>query len=98
VFAIGTGAAWLPPHENPDVRAAFEASIADEPDARHITLGPGDPRQRLQAEELVVRLRLRPGLDEPTLQRTVARITERWAAAPAIAEGVDSMALQLVRD
>ena len=98
VFAVGTDAPWHPPYEDPAVRAAFDASIADEPDVRHLSLAAGDPRQRLQAEELVVRLRLRPGLDELTLQRTVARIAERWAASPQIAGGVDSMALQLVRD
>ncbi|HEY0248997.1 MAG TPA: SseB family protein [Gryllotalpicola sp.] len=95
VFALGTDAPWLPAYRDPAVRAAFEASVAEEPEVRGIELASGDPRYRLRAEELVVRLRLLPGLDRDGLQRLVARITERWAASPVIVNGVDSMALRL---
>ncbi|MCL2516457.1 MAG: SseB family protein, partial [Microbacteriaceae bacterium] len=54
VYALSTGAQWLPPHRDPAVIAAFDASIDDEPDAAAIRLESGDPRHRLQAPELVV--------------------------------------------
>lgn len=98
VFALGTGSPWLPPQDDPAVREAFEASIAEEPDAQRISLAGGDPRSRLQAEELVVRLRLRRGLTQDQLRDTVTRISGRWAASPVITGGVDSMTLQLVQD
>nr|WP_322785839.1 SseB family protein [Gryllotalpicola ginsengisoli] len=97
VYALGTDTEWIPAVDNPAVRAAFEASVAADPDAESVELAAGDPDQRLRAEELVVRLRLRAGLDRSGLQAAVARLTERWAADPAVANGVDSLALRLVR-
>jgi len=97
VYALATGESWLPPERNPAVAAAFDQSIADEPDALGIELAAGDPSRRLHGAELTVRLRLHDGLDRGALQLLTARLSERWAASREIANGVDSMALQLVR-
>jgi len=97
VYALATGEAWVPPHRDPAVQRAFDAAVADEPDALGVELIPADPAQRLQAAELAVRLRLRSGLDQQQLEQLTARLSERWAASAAIANGVDSLVLQLVR-
>jgi hypothetical protein len=98
VYALATGAAWQPPHRDPAIRAAFERAVAQEADAVGVELAAGDPAQRLRGAELAVRLSLRPGLDRGSLQRLVGRLSQSWAASPEIANGVDSMALQLVSD
>lgn len=96
VFALASGEAWVPPYRAEAVRAAFQDSIADEPAAIAVELADGDPQQRFAAEELVVSLALRPGLTQDELQPLVQRVTGRWAASPAIANGVDSMTVRLV--
>jgi len=97
VYALATGQPWAAPHAAPGIRHAFERALEAEPDALSVELLPGDPSHRLLAAELTVRLSLRAGLDADALEALVARLSERWAASPEIANGVDSLALQLVR-
>lgn len=97
VYALATGEPWAAPHSLPGIRHAFERALEAEPDALAVELLAGDPSQRLQAPELTVRLSVRAGLDFDALQALVARLSERWAASPAIAGGVDSLAVQVVR-
>jgi len=96
VFALSTDQQWAPPHRDPAVIAAFDASIAGEADALAVRLESGDPRHRLQAPELVVALAVRQGLDQPGVKALVARLSDRWATSPEIANGVDSMTLRLI--
>ncbi|AYG04553.1 SseB family protein [Gryllotalpicola protaetiae] len=98
VFALATGADWVAPYRAPAIRAAFERALSGESDAVGLELAAADPAQRLQAAELAVRLRLRAGLAPESLRQLVARLSERWAASPEIANGVDSLTLQLVSD
>jgi hypothetical protein len=97
VFALAQGEPWRSPERDPAVRAAFERSRADEADVLGLELIPGDPQHRMRAAELAIRLRLRDGLDQAALQALTSRLSSRWAASPAIATSVDSLALQLVR-
>jgi hypothetical protein len=97
VYALAAGEQWVAPHRSDGIRRAFELAIETEPDATGVALEAGDPTQRLRASELAVRLSLRPGLDPDELQRLIARLSERWAASPEIAGGVDSLTLQLVQ-
>lgn len=98
VFALASDRPWYPPHRDPTIERAFGESVAVEPEVRSIELAAGDPHQRLHGAELTVRLTLRPGLDAGELERLVRRLTERWAASAEIANGVDSMAVQLAKD
>lgn len=97
VYALATGAPWSAPYRDPAIRTAFEHALAGEPDALGVELISADPSQRLHAAELGVRLRLRAGLDQEALQRLVDRLSARWATSAEIANGVDSLAVQLVR-
>ena len=54
-------------------------------------LAPGDPDARLAGAELLVQLSVQDGLDKTELDAMVARLGERWAADPLIADRVDSI-------
>ena len=98
VYALATGEDWVAPYRDQAIRAAFERALSEEPDALGLELTAADPAQRLQSAELAVRLRLRAGLEPEALRQLVARLSARWGTTPEIANGVDSMTLQLVGD
>lgn len=95
VWAVGQGEPWLPAADDPEVRAAFERSIATEPLVHAVTLEPGDPAARLAGPELVVRLELAPGLTQRELDAVLARLARRWAADDVAATRVDSLTVRL---
>ena len=96
VWALAQGQPWLPSHRDPQVVAAFDASIGSELGVLGIELAPGDPGYRLAGEELVVRLVLATGLTSDELDAILSRLAQRWAADDAIATRVDSLRIQLV--
>lgn len=96
VWAIAREIPWLPSHRSDDVRAALEDSIRDEPAVRGVAVADGDPRARLSAPELEVRLRLAEGLDQAQLNAVLSRLSTAWAADERIATLVDSLSVKLV--
>lgn len=96
VWAIAQGTRWLPSDRDPEVLAAFRASIGPELGVHEVTLVPGDPASRLAGEELVVRLTLSAGLTREELDAILSRLAQRWAADDVIATRVDSLRVQLV--
>jgi hypothetical protein len=96
VWAIAQGTPWLPSDRDPEVLAAFRASIGSELGVHDVTLVPGDPTSRLAGEELVVRLALAAGLTREELDAILSRLAQRWAADDVIATRVDSLRVQLV--
>ncbi|GIT80018.1 hypothetical protein LLS1_16870 [Leifsonia sp. LS1] len=96
VWAVARGERWLPSHRDPEVSAAFDASIATELGVHAVRLDAGDPDHRLRGEELVVRLALATGLTREELDVILARLAQRWAADDVIATRVDSLRVQLV--
>jgi hypothetical protein len=97
VWALAQAQAWRPPATDPEVGAAFDASIADESAVAGIRLLEGDPDARLAAPELLVVLALVPGLDQPALQSLVGRLQQRWAGDRVITERVDSLGVRLTK-
>ncbi|WP_307807330.1 SseB family protein [Naasia sp. SYSU D00948] len=95
VWALGRGLPWRPAAGDPEVQAAF-AEGAGEPAVRGVRLDAGDPAATLAGPELVVELSLVDGLDRTGLDALLARIGERWASSPVIAERVDSLAVRVV--
>ena len=93
--AMALGTRVLPAWADPEVRAAFRASIEGEAAILEVVLLPGDPEARLLAPETEVVLSVAAGLDRETLQRLVAVLQQRWAASEAIAERVDSLRVVL---
>ncbi|MGN7798435.1 SseB family protein [Leifsonia sp. 22587] len=96
VWAVAQGTRWLPSDRDPEVEAAFRASIGSELGVHDVELVSGDPQSRLAGEELVVRLALAAGLTREELDAILARLAQRWAADDVIATRVDSLRVQLV--
>lgn len=95
LWSVAQERPWAPPHMDASVRERFAASVTDEPAVAELALDAGDPQSRLAGPELVVRLALRPGLDQAALDALLGRLQQRWAVDEVIAERVDSMALRL---
>ncbi|TXK19858.1 SseB family protein [Homoserinibacter sp. GY 40078] len=92
--ALATGESWTPAYEDPQVGAAFGASIAAEPAVEAIALAPGDPESRLTGPEVVVVLRLAASDDEERAA-LLGRLQAAWSSDATIAERVDSIAIRL---
>ncbi|WP_420370380.1 SseB family protein [Curtobacterium sp. L1-20] len=97
VWALGQDLPWTPCFEDPEVAAAFAASVDDEAAVARVELAPGDPLGRFAGAELTVGLALHPGLDQSQVQALVGRLQQRWTADPVIADRVDSMRVALRR-
>ena len=95
LWAIAQSEPWLPAHLDPEVFAAFSASIGSELGVHDVSLRSGDPDARLAGEDLVVRLELAQGLIQEELDAVLARLAKRWAADDVIATRVDSLRVQL---
>jgi hypothetical protein len=92
VWAIGQSRDWTPSYLDPEVLAAFEG-IGD-PRVRSVSVSAGDRVQR-DGPELMVRLRLVPGLDRAALDDLLARLRLAWSENAIIAERVDSLGVKL---
>jgi len=95
VWAIAQGLAWRPSWQDPEVGAALHRSVAEEPDVLALDAAAGDPGARLAGPELLVRLRLRPGLDEQAVTTLVGRLGERWTADEIVRDRVDSLGIRI---
>jgi hypothetical protein len=95
LWAIAQSQPWLPAHLDPEVFAAFTASIGSELGVHDVSLRSGDPDARLAGEDIVVRLELAQGLTREELDAVLARLAQRWAADDVIATRVDSLRVQL---
>ncbi|WP_053383566.1 SseB family protein [Leucobacter celer] len=94
--AMALGESVLPAWADPEVIAAFRASVSGDPRIARITLAPGDPEARLLAPETDVVLGLVPGLDRESLQELVTAAQQSWAVDATIAGRVDSLRVRPV--
>lgn len=98
--AMALGERPTPAWADPEVLAAFRDAAggigAEAAGLRDLALVPADPEARLLAPEVDAVLWLAPGLDRAGLQALIARLQERWAASPVIAERVDSLRVRPV--
>lgn len=97
LWAIARSEPWVPGDRSPAVAAAVASSLEGERSVVAHRLGPGDPSARLTGPEVVVRLTLRPRLDDDGLRAMLARVQRSWAESPIIAAQVDSLAVILER-
>lgn len=95
VWALGQDLPWTPCTEDPEVAAAFAASVDGEPAVARVELSPGDPLGRFAGPELTVGLGLLAGLDREQVTELVGRLQQRWSEDAVIAERVDSMRVAL---
>lgn len=96
LWSLANGERWVPSYLDERVLDSFAAGATGEPSLKSIALAPGDPDARLAGPELVVQLAVQPGLDQAALDALLARLQQRWAQSPIIAEHVDSLRVQLL--
>jgi len=96
LWRLASGEPWVPSYLDEGVLDAFAASATGESAARSVALIAGDADARLAGPELVVQLTLTPGLAKDELNALLARLQQRWAEDPVIAERVDSLTVQLL--
>lgn len=94
VWCLAQGETWVPSPRHPDVAAAVESAVADEPSVASAHTEPGTGSGGRGAE-LVVVLTVRPGLDRSALDRLTARMSAALGASDAVAARVDSVTLRL---
>ncbi|GAB7302754.1 SseB family protein [Clavibacter michiganensis] len=95
VWAVARSLPWIPSPEDPEVVAALEASVVEEPAVVSVSTAPGDPRARLEGPELMIALELVDGLDRPALDALLARLQGEWSRSAVLADRVDSMGLRI---
>ncbi len=91
VWAVARSLPWIPSPEDPEVVAALEASVVEEPAVVSVSTAPGDPRARLEGPELMIARELVDGLDRPALDALLARLQGEWSRSAVLADRVDSM-------
>jgi len=96
LWAIAQGEPWLPCYLDEAVLDAFAEAADGEASVRTVALAPGDPDARLAGPELVVQIALVPGLNREELDSVLARMQAAWGVSETIAQGVDSLRIQLV--
>jgi len=96
LWAIAQGEAWLPCYLDEGVLDAFADAAAGVKEVRSVALAAGDPDARLAGPELIVKIALVPGLNRQELDAVLARMQQAWSASETIAQGVDSLKIQLV--
>ncbi|QOD42965.1 SseB family protein [Clavibacter zhangzhiyongii] len=95
VWAVARSLPWIPSPEDPEVAAALEASVVEEPAVVGLRTAPGDPRARLEGPELMITLALVDGLDRAALDALLARLQADWSRSAVLADRVDSMGLRI---
>jgi hypothetical protein len=96
VWAVARSLPWTPSPEDPDVAAALQASVVEEPAVVSLGTSPGDPRARLEGPELMIALELVDGLDRSALDALLARLQGEWSRSAVLADRVDSMGLRII--
>jgi SseB protein N-terminal domain len=87
---------WIHPSRDPEVKAAFKAAIDAETAVENYAIQDGDPAAALTGPEVLVYLKLAPGLTQLELDQVLERLGVAWAASPEIALKVDSLGIKLV--
>jgi SseB protein N-terminal domain len=94
--SLADGSEWMHPSLDANLKAAFASVIDTEPAVENFAIQNGDPQARLVGPEVLVYLKLTPGLAASDLQELLGRLSSGWASNSGIASGVDSMGIKLV--
>ena len=97
IRALATGEAHVPAWEDVDVLEALRGAFGAEDSFAQIeSLRPGDPRYALEGPEVIVTLRVAPGMDSSTLHARLALATQAWGENPLLAERVDGFGVKVL--
>ena len=72
IEALAQSKKWQPPETNPEVKQLVSAAIQELPIVGYRLIA-GDPQSKLVAEELIIVLKLEPGMDREQTQSLVAQ-------------------------
>ncbi|MEI6590582.1 MAG: SseB family protein [Actinomycetes bacterium] len=95
--AIGKQEPWVPPHQDEQVLVEFSLALGKVDEVIDFVIEYADPKFLLHSAELMLTLRLAPGLDSEKLELTLKRVGEAIAASEIIAQKVDSLRLKLAQ-
>lgn len=87
---------WIHPSRDPEVKAAFKSAIDAEPAVENYAIQDGDPAAALTGPEVLVYLKLTPGLTQNEVNLVLERLGTAWAASSEITLKVDSLGVKLV--
>ena len=90
LWALAQGRAWVPPHDDDEVRAELGRLLPSVPQIIGLTPVAG------ASAELELRLRLVPGLDAEQVRGVVAVFSQALGSSELIAERVSSVRMALV--
>ncbi|MFM5903850.1 MAG: SseB family protein [Microbacteriaceae bacterium] len=96
IAAIAQGLNWVHPVRDERVHRAFEAAVLLGEEILGFSLADADPRSTLEAAELVLELKIAPGLTREQLDPVLQDLAKALAASHDIAEYVDSLRVKLV--
>lgn len=97
IKALATGALHVPAWEDPDVLEGLREAFRGEHSWASIqSLSAGDPRYTLEGPEVIVTVRVVPGMDSATLHARLAAATHVWGENPLLAERVDGFGVKVV--
>jgi hypothetical protein len=94
--SLADGSTWIHPSLNADLKRAFALVIDAERLVENFAIQNGDPMARLEGPEILVYLKLAPGLSQAQLQELLGRLSAGWAQSAELAAGVDSIGIKLV--
>ena len=87
---------WTHPSRDPDVKTAFKTAIDAEPAVENYAIQDGDPAAALTGPEVLVYLKLAPGLTQLELDQVLERLGTAWAQSPLISAKIDSLGVKVV--
>ena len=94
--AIAAEDPWVPPHVDDAVRESVALAITTDARIRDFALATADPDARGSGHDLVIRLRLEPGLSPDALTQLLTDFSARLSASELLSERVDNLLVQIV--
>jgi hypothetical protein len=94
--AIASEEPWTPPHADLAVREGAGIAVAADARITGFTLATADPDARGAGHDLVIQLRLEPGLSPEALDSLLTELGARIAQSRLLTERVDNLLVQLM--
>jgi hypothetical protein len=91
LWALAQGRTWIPPHEDPELATELERIAAGIAEILGLAAGPGT------STEVVLHVRLVPGLDRNGVQQVVTRLSQAVSASQLVADRITSLTVSLGR-
>jgi hypothetical protein len=91
LWALAQGRTWVPPHQDPELATELARVAAGVDEVLGLSAGPGT------TTEVVLHVRLVPGLDRDGVQRVVSHLSQLLSVSRPVADRITSLTLSLAR-